>query len=450
MPTLPKIFSAPRRDAETIFNAAVRAVHGAAAVTAHCRREGSLLRINGKIYDLSRFQRVFVVGAGKASACMADALENMLSADITDGLVVVKYGHTVPLKKIRVKEAAHPVPDENGVAGARGIVNLLKSAGRDDLVFCLISGGGSALLPLPADGLTLADKQDTIRTLLACGAEIHEINAIRKHLSRVKGGRLADWAFPATLVALIISDVVGSPLDVIASGPTTPDPSTFADCMAIIAKYGIQKQIPATVAAHLKKGQDGGLPETPKPGDRIFEHVHPHVIAENPAALAAGKITAESLGYKTLILSSLVEGDTRAAARFHAAIAKEIRRTGNPIPPPACILSGGETTVKLQGSGKGGRNQEFALAAAFDIAQEKEMVILSAGTDGTDGPTDAAGAVVDAETIPKARAMGLDPEFFLRHNDSYHFFKRTGELLITGPTGTNVMDLRVVLVGRIG
>lgn len=446
MPTYQKNLISMRQDAEIVFNAAVKAVHGFTAVKTHCRRENHMLHINSTSFDLNHFKRIFVIGAGKASAYMGAALEELLPTEVADGLIIVKYGHTAPLKKIRLKAAGHPVPDENGCHGAREMVNLAKNAGKDDLILCVISGGGSALLPIPAPGLTLTDKQHTIRTLLACGASIHEINAIRKHLSLVKGGRLAEWAWPGTLMTLIISDVVGSSLDVIASGPTVADPTTYDDCMGVIEKYGIQDRIPQAVTAHIRNGQAGKNPETPKPGARIFEKTHQIIIADNATALAAAKTAAESLGYRSLILSSMIEGDTRAAAHLHGAIAKEIQITGNPLPAPACVLSGGETTVKIKGNGKGGRNQEFALTAAIDIRHEKNMVLLSAGTDGTDGPTDAAGAIVDTETIQNARAMGLNPEEFLENNDSYHFFKKTGDLLVTGPTGTNVMDLRVVMV----
>jgi len=308
-----------------------------------------------------------------------------------------------------------------------------------------MSGGGSALLPLPANGLTLKDKQDTIKVLLSCGATIHEINAIRKHTSGIKGGRLARAVYPATLVSLILSDVVGDDLDVVASGPTVPDSSRFMDCMEIFDKYNIIKKLPPSVVNHIEAGITGKVHETPKAGDPIFENVNNIIIGSNFEAIMAAKKEAESLGYNTLVLSSMIEGETKHVAHVHGAIAREIIKTGNPLPPPACILSGGETTVSITGDGLGGRCQEFALAAALDISENENIVILTAGTDGTDGPTDAAGAVIDSGTIQRATEKGLDPKKYLSDNNSYHFFKNLNDLIITGPTNTNVMDLRIVL-----
>ncbi|MBW2593761.1 MAG: glycerate kinase, partial [Deltaproteobacteria bacterium] len=342
--------------------------------------------------------------------------------------------------------AGHPVPDQNGENGALAISAMAESAESDDLIICLISGGGSALMPLPAQGLSLADKQKTTGVLLACGAAIHEINTIRKHLSDIKGGMLARAANPATLVSLILSDVVGDDLDVIASGPCVPDSSTFADCMDIITGYGIEEHLPETVAVHLKAGLSGQIPETPKAGDSAFEKTRNLIIGRNIDAVNAAKSAAKNLGYHTLILSSMIEGETRDVARVHGAIAREVVKTGNPMPPPLCILSGGETTVTIKGRGLGGRNQEFALAAAMDIAGYENITVLSGGTDGTDGPTDAAGAVADGTTIARAGALGLAPHQYLSNNDAYHFFEPLGDLIKTGPTNTNVMDLRIILI----
>jgi hydroxypyruvate reductase len=338
------------------------------------------------------------------------------------------------------------LPDENGQHGTEAILKLVRDAGKDDLVICLISGGGSALTPLPFHGLTLKDKQETIKVLLSCGATIHEINAIRKHTSMIKGGRLARAAYPATLVSLILSDVVGDDLDVIASGPTVPDSSTFSSCMKILQRYNILKKIPETVLNHIEAGASGKVPETPNTDDSAFDKTYNLIIGSNIESLMAAKQKAESLGYKVLVLSSMIEGETRDVAHVHGAIAREIIKTGNPLHPPACILSGGETTVTLTGKGLGGRNQEFALASAIDIAGKNEVVILSGGTDGNDGPTDAAGAFADNFTLKRAGEMGLDPYYFLLNNDSYHFFQKLGDLLMTGATNTNVMDLRIVLV----
>ena len=437
-----------RNDAGSIFRAGLKAVEPNAAVKKYCRLEGDNLFAGSKIYDLLMFKNLFVIGAGKASAPMASAIEDILGKRITSGIVNVKYKHLTDLSRIKLIEAGHPLPDKNGQQGASAILNLAKNAGKDDLVLCLISGGGSALLPLPFPGITLKENQDTIKELLSCGAAIHEINAIRKHISIIKGGMLAKATCPAVLVSLILSDVVGDDLDVIASGPTVPDSSTFFDCMKIIKKYNLAKKIPETVVTHIKAGISGKIPETPKIGDPAFNKTYNQITGSNIEAITASKQKAESLGYNTLLLSSMIEGDTSHVAHVHGAIAREIIKTGNPLPPPACILSGGETTVRVKGKGLGGRNQEFVLAAAIDIASNENIVVLSGGTDGTDGPTDAAGAIADTNTLKRAEAIGLDPDYFLLNNDSYHFFKKLGDLFITGPTNTNVMDLRIALVSK--
>jgi glycerate 2-kinase len=436
-----------RRHAASIFQSALKAVQADAAVLRACRVKNNILSIGSFVRDLRDIDNIIVIGAGKASAHMAAAVENLLGNHISCGLVSVKYGHTAPLNFIDLVESGHPVPDANGLRAAEGIFKMTEKAGKNDLVICLLSGGGSALLPLPAPSLTLPDKQETIRVLLACGASIDEINTLRKHLSAVKGGQLAAAAYPAAMITLILSDVVGDKLDIIASGPTVPDPGTFQDCRNIIDRYQIGDKLPGVVVAHINAGIAGYIDETPKPGDPVFAAVENRIIGSNADALSAAARKAASLGYQPLILSSMIEGDTREAVLFHAAVAKEIQKTGNPLSTPACLLSGGETTVKIIGTGKGGRNQEFALAAALAIMDQKNLVMLSAGTDGTDGPTDAAGAVVDTFTAGNAHRAGLNPEAFLANNDSYTFFEQTGELLITGPTGTNVMDLRVILAG---
>jgi glycerate 2-kinase len=311
---------------------------------------------------------------------------------------------------------------------------------------CLISGGGSALLPSPVDGITLADKQETTRVLLACGATIQEINAIRKHLSKTKGGRLAKLAFPATVIGLVLSDVVGDALESIASGPITPDSTTFADCLKVVRRYRLEQRIPPAVIQLLECGSMGLLEETPKPGDAVFKRVQNVIVGSNRLALAAAQRKSQALGYNSLVLSSWITGETRVVAAVHASIAKEIAITGNPIPRPACVISGGETTVTVRGSGSGGRNQEFALAAANEITGWERIVILSGGTDGRDGATEAAGAVADGNSIARARDSGLDANALLDNNDSHRFFHCLGDLVITGPTFTNVMDLCIVLV----
>jgi len=446
MTIYPKQIEKMRKDAIRIFHQGLEAVEPATAIKRFCSIDGTRLMIADRMYDLTTLNRVFVVGAGKASAPMAAAVEEILGDRITSGTINVKYGHTAKLNKINLIEAGHPVPDENGSRGTQDILNLVKSAGKQDLVICLISGGGSALLPLAAEGLTLKDKQDTTQVLLACGATIHEINAIRKHLSRVKGGQLAAAATPAKIVSLMLSDVVGDDLDVIASGPTVPDSSTFQDCMNIINKYTIEKKLPAAVVSRIQAGFSGQISETPKNGNQAFQNTQNLIIASNIESITAAKQKAESLRYRTLILSSMFEGETRDVARLHGAMAREVLKTGNPIPKPACILSGGETTVSIRGNGLGGRNQEFVLAAAIDIAGHDNIVILSAGTDGSDGPTDAAGAAADSTTLIRAKELNLDPKKYLSNNDSYHFFEALNDLIKTGPTNTNVMDLRIVLI----
>ncbi|MBI3989541.1 MAG: glycerate kinase [candidate division NC10 bacterium] len=436
-----------RKAALEIFGAALKAADPAEAIRRHVRLEGTLLKAGISTFDLSQVRRMFVVGAGKASAPMGAALEEILHDRILEGLMVTKYGHLGPVRRVRLLEAGHPVPDEAGLQAARAVLDLVERAGEGDLVIVLISGGGSALLPFPVEGVTLEEKQKLTGLLLACGAAIKEINAVRKHLSRIKGGKLAQAAFPAKVLALILSDVVGDPLDAIASGPTAPDLTTFADAFEILKRYRLLEQVPASILQHLQAGLEGKVLETPKADDPLFEGVTNVIVGSNLLALLAAKARAEEFGFRTLILSSSIEGETREVAKVHGAIAREVRRTGHPIPPPACIISGGETTVTLRGTGKGGRNQEFVLAAALEVEGLSRVVVLSCGTDGTDGPTDAAGAVADGETLERAKALRLDPSRFLEENDAYHFFQGLKDLIMTGPTNTNVMDVRLILVG---
>lgn len=440
-----------KADARAIFESAVEAVDPYTAVRNHLRLEGGRLVLrdsgsNAVGFDLASFARVFLVGGGKATAPMAKAVEDLLGERVTEGLIVVKYGFGETLRYTRTIEADHPVPDHNGIRGAQQILHLLNKADEHDLVISLISGGGSALLPQPAQGIPLEEKQQLTRRLLACGASIDEINAVRKHISVLKGGQMARAASPATTVNLMLSDVVGDRMDVIASGPFTPDPSTFQDVERILEKYGLE-DIPQPIARHLKEGSEGRAPETPKPGDPVFRAVHNMIVGSNIIALRAAAEKAAALGYATVVLSSLIEGETRDVARVHAAIAKEVLRTGHPSSSPLCVISGGETTVTIRGEGLGGRNQEFCLAAAMDLEGEApRIVMLSGGTDGNDGPTDAAGAVVDPLSVARGRQAGMEAGLALRENDAYHFFEKTGELLITGPTRTNVMDVHLVLV----
>ena len=435
-----------REDARAIFDAGLERANAADAVKSSVRREAEALDVAGVRYTLSGYRDIYVLGAGKAAAKMAWAIEEFLGERISCGLIVVKYGHGLLLNRVEIVEAGHPLPDAAGVAGTTRIIGLLRRATEEDLVIFLLSGGGSALLPCPVDGITLEDKIRTTQTLLDCGATIQEINALRKHISKIKGGKLARLAYPATLVSLILSDVVGDALDVIASGPTVPDSSSFTECLRVVERYQLKEKIPPRVRAVLEAGARGEAEETPKAGDPIFHNVRNVIIGNNRMALEAAQLKAESLGYNTLLLSSGMEGEAKVAGAAHAAIARKIIANGNPLGRPACVLSGGETTVTIRGTGLGGRNQEFALAAAAAIDGLEGVVILSGGTDGTDGPTDAAGGIVDGTTLRRGRDKGLDAADSLRRNDSHTFLGVVGDLLVTGPTFTNVMDLRVVIV----
>jgi hydroxypyruvate reductase len=440
-----------RSEAVDLFQAAIKRVDPYEVVREFVHLDGKRLIFGEENQsqtelDLGGYQRIYLVGGGKATAPMARAMEGLLGDRIDAGIINVKYGFTDDLGFTEIREANHPLPDQNGVDGTKKILDLLAGAEEKDLIFSLISGGGSALLPQPAGEVTLVEKQTLTRDLLECGASIDEINAIRKHISASKGGQMARAAYPATTVNLMLSDVVGDKMDVIASGPFVPDMSTFNDAWEIIEKYGL-RDIPDSVTEHLKKGLEHVIPETPKKGEPIFDRVHNFIIGSNILALEAARAEAEKMGYTTLILSSMVEGETREVARVHAAIAKEILKSGRPVHPPACIISGGETTVTIRGKGLGGRNQEFSLAAALDLTElSPRVVILSGGTDGNDGPTPAAGAVVDPLTVHKGKNKGIDASAYLEDNDSYHFFQKVDEMLVTGPTNTNVMDVRLILV----
>ena len=438
-----------KRDAMDIYQSALSAVDPQIAVKRVMTVKENTMQVGNRRYDLSQMAHIYVVGAGKANGAMAKAVEDLLAEHITEGAITVKYGHLKKLRRIKTTEAGHPVPDQRGVAGTRKIVDLLTRANERDLVISLISGGGSALMPLPVDGVSLTDKKKVTDLLLRCGATIEELNAMRKHLSRIKGGQMARFAFPATVVNMMLSDVIGDAIDVIASGPCAPDMSTYRACDRIIEKYRLSEKLPRSVRDHIHQGISGAIPETPKPGDQAFDRVQHVIIANNSLAVTGADKRARELGYRTLVLSTSITGETREVAHIHGAIAREIHASAHPIKSPACILSGGETTVTIRGSGLGGRNQEFALAAALDIRGLDQTVVLSGGTDGTDGPTDAAGAFADSTTVDRATQMGLDPDDYLNRNDSYRFFHALGDLLITGPTHTNVMDVRIILADKV-
>ncbi len=390
--------------------------------------------------------RVLVVGAGKASGAMAAAVEEAWSDGIADGVVAVKDGYTVPTRRIRLREAGHPVPDERGAAAARAIHALARSAVAEDLVLALVSGGGSALTPAPVPPITLGDKQAMTRLLLAAGATINQLNAIRKHVSLLKGGQLARAASPARVEALLLSDVVGDALDVIASGPTTPDVSTFAEALDILDRFGLRERAPQSIVLRLEQGAHGELPETPKPGDPLFARVRNSVIGNNALVVDAAAARARELGFTPHVLTRALEGEARDMAGRFVEMARAIHAGRGPVAAPACVIAGGETTVTIKGRGKGGRCQEFALTAALAMDGLSDVVVLAAGTDGSDGPTEAAGAIVDRESVARARARGFDPEAGLAENDSNTVLGGAGDLVVTGPTNTNLLDLYMVLV----
>jgi hydroxypyruvate reductase len=436
-----------------IFAAALAAVDPGAAVRRVLELEGDALTVAGERYPLADVQRIVALGAGKATARMAQAVEAVLGTRLSSGLIVVKEGHAAQLGIVEQVEAAHPVPDEAGAAGARRILEMARTADEKTLLIGLLSGGASALLAAPAEGVSLSDKQDVTGLLLRAGASIDELNAVRKHLSALKGGRLAAAAFPARMVTLILSDVIGDRLDVIASGPTAPDSSSFAEAWAVIEKYQLAQKIPVRAADYLQRGILGLVPETVKQGDTRLSRTRNVIAGGNGQALDAAALAARQLGFEPRILHRELQGEARDAAHWladKARLALDGLRAGE----RCCLLCGGETTVTVRGSGKGGRNQELALAFALAAEGLAGVTLLSAGTDGGDGPTDAAGALVDGGSAARARGLGLEPGAYLEGNDSYSFFEKfdalSGECshFITGPTGTNVMDLQILLLEK--
>lgn len=426
-----------------VVQSALAAVDPAAAVRQALALRGRRLQAGDRSFDLSAYRRVRVIGAGKAAQAMARGLTGVLGDRISDGVLVTKHredsGGLPP--GIDVLLGGHPVPTQDSVNSTGRLVEYLRESAAGDLVICLISGGGSALLTWPQAGVTLDDLQALTRLLLACGADITEMNVLRKHLDQVKGGGLARLAAPGEVITLILSDVIGSPLDVIASGPTVPDTSTFGQAYAILEKYRLVEKVPEAVGAVLRKGMAGDLPETLKAGDPIFEKVTNLVVASNAQAALAGLDRARQAGFHTLLLTTYLQGEAAQAGGLLASLLKEIDASGNPLPRPACLAAGGETTVTVRGEGLGGRNQELALGAALLLDGVPGVALLTLGTDGEDGPTGAAGALACGDTLARARRLGLDPQDHLARNDSYHFFQATGDLLVTGPTGTNVNDL---------
>lgn len=450
----------PMNDARDIFMKGVERVDPLKLLNFSLSLDGEILAVHHAegvfSYDLSEFGHVVVAGLGKASAVLARGLESILGGRIEDGFVVTKAIAGAPCRRIRLAEAGHPVPDDRSAAAGRDMLRLAEKVRRYEaegeraLVIVLISGGGSALLSVPAEGISLADKADTTKLLLASGATIQEMNAVRKHLSAVKGGRLAQAFAPASVLSLVLSDVMGDNLDAIASGPTVPDPSTWETAYKALVAHDVWDAIPASVRKAVEAGLSGRLSDTPKPGSPVFDHVKTVLVGNNMLALRSAEEEAHRRGYNTLLLSSRIVGEAREVAKLFVSLAGDLAQYGVPLARPACILAGGETTVTLKGSGLGGRNQEMALAvlSALDPGQpgHDRMVFLSAGTDGNDGPTDAAGAFASVALLKKAQASGVDPLAALENNDSYHFFSGIGGLLKTGPTGTNVCDMQILIV----
>lgn len=408
--------------------------------------KNSLLRIDDLSFDLNRFQNIFIVGGGKASGSMAEAIEQILGKRIVQGLINIPQGSKNKTSIVKLHEAGHPFPDEAGVEGTCLMLEIAEKAGQDDLVVCLISGGGSSLMPLPRGSISLEDKRKITQELLKCGATINEINTVRKHISDFKGGWLAKKAYPATILNLILSDVVGDPLDFIASGPTVPDSTTFKNARQVLERYDLWATAPGSIKKVLSDGEKGMIPETPKNGDDVFRKVYNVIVGNNRRSSLAAREYLKSASLNSLLLTAALEGEARHVGTILASVARETLLSGNPVPKPAGIVVGGETTVTVAGKGLGGRNQEIVLSAALNIKKLDGVVIASLSTDGIDGPTDAAGAIADGNTVAAALNMGLEPKSFLSNNDSYHFFSKVGDLIFTGPTGTNVNDVSLVIV----
>ncbi|GBC75725.1 D-glycerate 2-kinase [archaeon HR06] len=404
--------------------------------------KGKELKIKDKFFDLSLFNRIFVIGGGKASGAMAEALEEILGERIEEGYVNILEGQSFKTKRIKLIEATHPFPSEKGVKGVELMLNLLKDSDEKDLIICLISGGGSSLLPMPVEGISIEEKGNLSLELMRRGANIYELNAVRKHLSKIKGGWLAKWAYPSTVISLIISDVVGDRLDTIASGPTAPDKTTYQDAINVLKKYELWENLNERIKDRFLKGLRGEVEETPKEKDECFKKVHNIIIANNKLALLKAKDYLEGKGIKAEILTSSLKGEAREAGTFIGSLIQEAYLSNRSL----AFLLGGETTVTVRGKGKGGRNQELALSCSFELEGMEGVVLASMSSDGIDGSSDAAGALVDGKTIIRAKNLGLEPLSYLRNNDSYTFFSKLKDYIYTGPTGTNVNDFIIALI----
>ena len=429
------------------LNASLEAVDPKAIIHSQVKVKDNTLKIGNLSFNLDKFKNIFVVGGGKASGCMAEALEELLGERIKEGIINVPYAcPPSQTRKIKLHHASHPIPDISGVKGASQMLYLVSQAEENDLIICLLSGGGSSLMPQPCSGVSLQDKRKVTDALLKSGATINEINTVRKHISGFKGGWLAKRAYPATVVNLILSDVVGDPLDSIASGPTVPDPTTFHDAIEILKIYRLWDKVPSSVKKVLSNGQKGLVLETPKPSDKVFTKVQNVVVGNNRTASLAAYSNFKKAGLNALLLSSCLEGQARDVGTMLASIATEIAVCRNPVPKPAGMVAGGETTVTVVGKGKGGRNQEIVLGATLKMGATDGVVVASISTDGVDGPTDVAGAIADGKTLLRSKELGLNPRRFLEENDSYSFFSKLNDVILTGSTGTNVNDVSVIVV----
>lgn len=431
-----------------IVDRAIASVDPSIAMRRRLRLEGERLIVGSQEFDLSDVGKIVVVGGGKASGRMAEVLEEIMEDRITGGAINVFEGTASKhrLRMIKLIEAGHPLPTEASVRGAEEMMDLVDGLGAQDIVICLLSGGGSSLVTLPAEGISLEELRETTQLLLKSGASIQEVNAVRKHLSRIKGGQLAKAAYPAKVITLLISDVVGDRLDTIASGPTYPDSTTYSDVLAVIEKYRLTEKAPKNVLKHLKSGAERKVAETPKPGEKYFLNTYHEIIASNADAVEAAAEVGKSHDLNVSILTTTMQGEAREVGAHLATIAKKVTGTSKPISKPALLISGGETTVTVKGEGTGGRNQELVLAAVTEISSLENAAIAAFSTDGIDGPTDAAGAIADSFTIERARHHNLDPLDYLERNDSYSFFKELRDLLLTGPTRTNVADMACLIL----
>ncbi len=432
-------------DVLAAMDEALQTANPASIIRRHVKLDQDTFRVDNLNFPLKQ-RRIFVIGAGKASGYMAEEIERILGKRITGGLVIIPdyirprpHGH-----RIKYHPGTHPIPSERNTQGVGQILRLVENSTSDDLIIVLLSGGASALMDYPLGGISLEDERRTTLLLLKSGGNIHEINTVRKHIARVKGGRLADAVRGAHVVTLIISDVVGDQVDTIGSGPTVPDPTTYLEAKQVLEKYNLWTRIPAHVKRTIEAGINGALPETLKQRDRAFRHVNNIIVGSNRESCRAATAYLNEAGYDAKVLSTRVVGEAHEAGRILGSIATDIHDNGLPISPPAALISGGETTVTVKGNGKGGRNQELALAAAASIAGYERIVVGSLATDGIDGPTDAAGAIADGTTVKRGQRLGMDAEDYLRKNDSYNYFRRLGDLIMTGPTGTNVNDIMII------